>query len=151
MSKGALKRNDIRQLRHSTKDLHIYFLASPRRRETEGLSIRLKDIDFSTNPVKVFVRGEYTKTKQDRYVYLSTEAITFMKSWLEYKYRRYRSCYKESEKYMQEYVKPIENPDDLIFAIYHTNKQSEPKPQNMYYAFAFEFEKTLVNLLFGFM
>jgi integrase len=151
--KEALDRNDIRQIILGCSDIrlktYISFLASTGMRATEGLSIRLKDIDFTTNPVKVFVRGEYTKTKQDRYVYLSTEAITFMKSWLEYKYRRYRSCYKESEKYMQEYVKPIENPDDLIFAIYHTNKQSEPKPQNMYYAFAFEFEKTLDRIGFG--
>jgi integrase len=34
------------------------------------LSIRIKDIDFKASPVKLSVRGEYTKTKVDRTVFL---------------------------------------------------------------------------------
>jgi integrase len=57
--KEALDRNDIRQIILGCSDnrlkTYISFLASTGMRATEGLSIRLKDIDFSTNPVKVFV------------------------------------------------------------------------------------------------
>jgi integrase len=39
----------------------------------EALSVRIKDLDFKSNPAKVFVRGEYTKTRTDRIVFLTEE------------------------------------------------------------------------------
>ena len=36
-------------------------LAATGMRATEALSIRTKDLDLKSSPVKVFVRGEYTK------------------------------------------------------------------------------------------
>ena len=61
-------------------------------RAVEALSIRIKDLDFESNPAKVFVRGEYTKTKADRIVFLTQEVTQQLKSWLDYKYRTRRVC-----------------------------------------------------------
>lgn len=34
-------------------------------RAVEALSIRIKDIDFDSNPANLFVRGEYTRVYQN--------------------------------------------------------------------------------------
>jgi integrase len=44
-------------------------------RAVEALSIRIKDIDFDANPAKLFVRGDYTKTKVDRIIFLTAAKI----------------------------------------------------------------------------
>ena len=49
------------------------FLASTGMRAVEALSIRLKDINFDSNPARAYIRGEFTKTRQDRCVYLTSE------------------------------------------------------------------------------
>jgi hypothetical protein len=41
-------------------------LASTGFRAVERLSVRIRDPNLETHPAKVFVRGEYTKTKTDR-------------------------------------------------------------------------------------
>ena len=51
-------------------------LASTGLRATEALSIRIKDFISDSNnnfPSKAIIRGEYTKTKVDRYVFLTRE------------------------------------------------------------------------------
>jgi integrase len=48
-------------------------LAAPGMRATEALSVRIKDFDFKTNPARLFVRGEYTKTRTDRTIFLTEE------------------------------------------------------------------------------
>ena len=47
------------------------FLASTGLRAVEALSIRVKDLDMGSYPAKVTIKGEYTKTKVDRYVFLT--------------------------------------------------------------------------------
>jgi integrase len=51
------------------------FLASTGLRAVESLSIRVKDLDMRSYPAKVTIRGEYTKTKVDRYVFLTREMV----------------------------------------------------------------------------
>jgi integrase len=69
-SKEALNKQDIINILNSCSDIrlktYVMLLAATGMRATEALSIRIKDIDFKASPVKVFVRGEYTKTKVDR-------------------------------------------------------------------------------------
>ena len=48
-------------------------LAATGMRAGEALSIRIKDLDFDSNPSKLFVRGEYTKTRTDRIIFLTDE------------------------------------------------------------------------------
>jgi integrase len=73
-------------------------LAATGMRAIEALSIRIKDLDFDSRSAKVFVRGEYTKTRADRIVFLTAEVTQQLKSWLDYKYRTRRVCHKEEQR-----------------------------------------------------
>jgi len=75
-------------------------LASTGLRATEALSIRLKDLDIGSDDdcvSKAIIRGEYTKTKVDRYVFLTREMQHQLKIWLDYKYRKRRICHIDKE------------------------------------------------------
>jgi hypothetical protein len=44
-------------------------------RAVEALAIRMKDIDFFLTPTKVHIRGEYSKTKTSRDIYILEEPL----------------------------------------------------------------------------
>ncbi len=112
-------------------------------RAVEALSIRIKDIDFDSNPARVFVRGEFTKTKTDRIVFLTEELIQQLKSWLNYKHRTRRVCHqdKQTEKIITEYRTPDKKDTDLVFAVYQDKKM--PSPDSLYEDLRKSFAKTL--------
>jgi integrase len=89
-------------------------------RAGEALSIRIKDLDFDSNPLRLSIRGEYTKTRTDRIIFLTDETARQLKSWLDYKYRTRRVCYKDRQggKTVSEYRTPTMNNTDLVFAVY---------------------------------
>ncbi len=78
--KEAIDKEDIIKILNGCSDLrlktYVMLLASTGLRATEALSIRIKDLDIRSNddcPSKATIRGEYTKTKVDRYVFLTRE------------------------------------------------------------------------------
>lgn len=77
---------------------YVMLLAASALRASGALSIRICDVEFDAHPVKVFIRGEYTKTKLDRFVYLTGEASKQLKTWLEYKYCTRRVCHIDENK-----------------------------------------------------
>ena len=83
---------------------YLLVLASSGIRATEGLAIRLKDIDFTSNPTKIHIRKEYTKTRIARDIYISDEATQYLKQWLDWKYHNQERPRKAEE-------------DDLVFTI----------------------------------
>ena len=89
-------------------------------RAGEALSIRIKDLDFDSNPSKLSIRGEYTKTRSDRTIFLTDEVANQLKSWLDYKCRTRRVCYKGKQdgKTISEYRSPTMINTDLVFAVY---------------------------------
>jgi integrase len=99
--KEALSKEDIIDILNACSDIrlktYVMLLAGTGMRATEALSIRIKDIDLKSNPAKVFVRGEYTKTKTDRTVFLTEEITQQLNSWLNYKYRTRRVCHKDEQ------------------------------------------------------
>jgi len=112
-------------------------------RATEALSIRIKDLYLESKSAKVFVRGEYTKTRTDRTVFLTEETVQQLASWLTYKYRTRRICYKDEQtkKTITEYRTPEKKESDLVFALYQNTQ--EPAPMNLYVEFVRSFGKTL--------
>jgi integrase len=147
-NKEALSKEDIIDILNTCSDFrlktYVMLLAGTGMRAVEALSIRIKDLDLKSNPAKIFVRGEYTKTRTDRTIFLTDEIKQQLNSWLKYKYRTRRVCYKgeHSEgKIITEYRIPERNDNDLIFAVYQNTKM--PAPINIYIDLGRSFGKTL--------
>jgi integrase len=87
----AIDQDDIRNilLKCDNRRLKPYLLvlASSGVRAKEACAIRLRDLDFQSNPTGLHVRGEYTKTKVSRDIYISTEATRYLKDLIEYKFK----------------------------------------------------------------
>lgn len=87
-SKEALSKEDIADILNACSDIKLktyaMFLAATGMRAIEALSIRIKDLDLKSSPAKAFVRGEYTKTRMDRTVFLTEEITQQLTSWLNY-------------------------------------------------------------------
>jgi hypothetical protein len=118
-------------------------LAATGMRAVEALSIRIKDLNFDSIPAKVFVRGEYTKTKVDRIVFSTQEVTQQLKSWLGYKHRTRRVCHQEKQngKVVTEYRTPHKTDIDLVFAVYQDKER--PNPGYLYDELCNSFGKTL--------
>jgi integrase len=144
--KEALSKEDIVNIVNTCSDIklrtYVMLLAATGMRAVEALSIRIKDLDFQSNPPKLFVRGEFTKTKSDRTIFLTSELRDQLSSWLDYKYRSRRVCYSNgSQKVITEYRTPEKNGTDLVFSVYQSAKK--PKPNNLYVDICTSFGKML--------
>ena len=75
--KEAIDKNDIVQILNGCSDIklktYVMLLAVTGARATEALWIRLKDLDLESNPAKLSIRGEFTKTKVDRHIFITKE------------------------------------------------------------------------------
>jgi len=60
----------------------ILTLASSGMRIGEALAVKLSDVDLSSNPARIVVKGENTKTGDTRTVFVSKEAKEALKEWL---------------------------------------------------------------------
>ena len=151
-NKEALSKDDVIDILNACSDIrlktYVMFLAAGGFRAVEALSIRIKDLDLDSKPARVFVRGEYTKTKADRTVFLTEEVTQQLRSWLSYKYRKRRVCYKgedhdhqNSEKTITEYRIPDREQNHLT--ICSLSEYKMPNPDGIYDDIAKSFAKTL--------
>ncbi|HSF51082.1 MAG TPA: tyrosine-type recombinase/integrase [Nitrososphaeraceae archaeon] len=167
--KEAIDKNDIVNILNGCSDLrlktYVMLLASTGCRATEALSIRNRDLDLDSIPAKVTIRGEYTKTKVDRYVFLTKEMVSQLKKWLDYKYRTRRVCSKDKEtgKLIDEYRTPNKSLNDLVFLVQSNNNPSNKNtattnrsprvprsiPHNTYYHIVRRFSNTLDRIGMG--
>ena len=103
-------------------------------------------MDLKSSPAKVFVRGEYTKTRTDRTIFLTEEIVQQLNSWLSYKYRTRRVCHKDDQsgKIITEHRTPQKKESDLVFAVYQS--KDAPNPRNLYFELIKHFEKMLDSM-----
>ena len=166
-NREAIDKNDIINILNSCSEIrlktYVMLLACTGLRATEALSIRVKDLNLesSSQQAKVIIRGEYTKTKVDRYVFLTREMAEQFKKWLGYKYRKRRVCGRDKDtgELIDEYRTPEKTQNDLVFSIrnnYYKTKKSNnnnrlqrSKPQNNYYYMTTLFAKTLDRIGMG--
>ena len=131
--KEGLSKEDIVELLNVCDNIrlrtYVMLLAATGMRAVEALSTRITDLDIDSNPAKLFVRGEYTKTKVDRVIFLTEEVSQQLKSWLGYKYRTRRVSHqdKQTGKSIIESRTPDKNSNDLIFAVYQSKDRQNPK------------------------
>ena len=74
-------------------------LASSGMRIGEATQIKIEDVDFDNEPVKINLKAEYTKTKDPRITFISNEAAFYLKEWL-----------KNHDSYLQGAVKRLNLP-----------------------------------------
>lgn len=136
--KKAIDRADIVNILTSTTNLrlrtYIHLIAATGMRAVEGLSIRLKDIEFDKDPAVVHIRGEFTKTKTDRHVYLTKECAEQLKQWIDYKYRE-RARYDKTNNTYRKYTYPKKE-TSLVFSMLFNR---ETDPDAMYHTIQKEF------------
>jgi integrase len=141
----ALTKEDIINILNACSDIrlktYVMLLAATGMRASEALCTRLIDYDLSANPPRLYIRGEYTKTKVSRFVFLTQELVQQISLWLEYKYRTRRICSKDekSDKTLIEYKTLERNDHNLLFSVNRTNADI----QGLYNQFAANFGKTL--------
>src|SRR6478752_7462544 len=96
-NKEAISKEDIADILNHCSDIklktYVMLLAATGMRASEALHIRIKDIDFEKHPTELYVRGENTKTRADRTVFLTEEITNQLNAWLKFKYRTRRVCY----------------------------------------------------------
>jgi integrase len=145
--KEALSKEDVIEILNVCDNIrlriYVILLAATGMRAVEALSIRIKDINFDSNPATLFVRGEYTKTKVDRFIFLTEEVTQQLRSLLEYKYRTRRVCHqdKQNGRTITEFRTPNKKDTDLVFAVYQDKKM--PNPGYLYDDLVKSFGKTL--------
>jgi integrase len=89
-------------------------LASSGMRIGEALKLKVEDVEFDTKPVKVNIRGEYTKTGNSRLAFISREAAEAIQEWLKVRSQYIKAAAGKSkprEHYKVEFKgKPIDDP-----------------------------------------
>ncbi len=71
-------------------------LASSGMRIGEALQLELDDIDLDNDPPKISIRGEYTKSGDPRYTFISGETKEHILEWLKYRTEYLKSASKRS-------------------------------------------------------
>jgi len=166
--KEAISKEEIREILLKCSNIklktYLMLLASTGMRATEALALRHKDFDFdedndNRNNRQAFVRirGEFTKTRTDRYVFLTRELVEQCKAWTDFKHRRRRitkvmnpasSNDNASGKAISQWVEPKPSPDDLFFAM-PRNRKRRSSLRGLYVHMSEEFAKTLDRTGFG--
>jgi integrase len=169
--KEAISKEEIREILLKCSDIklktYVMLLAATGMRATEALALRNKDFDFddegSRNNRQAFIRirGEFTKTRTDRYVFLTKEVVEQCKAWIDFKYRRRRITKvvnnsssgggaedsESSSKATSYWIEPKPSPDDLFFSTPRKRKKSSLG--GLYVHMSEEFAKTLDRIGFG--
>lgn len=94
----------------------ILILASSGMRLNEALSITISDIDLKANPAMITIRGEYTKTGDYRFTFISREAIEALTEWLKVREQYLQSSANRNNGLVQHgKATPKTTKDDRIF------------------------------------
>jgi integrase len=121
--KKALTKGDIADILNACSNVrlktYVMLLAATGMRASEAISVRICDLDLDSNPARLYLRGEYTKTRSDRTVLLTQEVAKQLRNWSEYKFRKRRVSYydKRTSKSISEYRVPPKMDNDLVFSM----------------------------------
>lgn len=177
--KEPLGKEEIREILLKCSDIklktYVMLLAATGMRATEALALRYKDFDFDDDnknnnnhrQAYVRIRGEFTKTRTDRYVFLTRELVEQCKAWIDFKYRRRRitrvvsqsnsSSTREddnnrsgahSNKTISQWVEPDFSPDDMFFSMPRGRRRASSL-QSLYVHMSEDFARTLDRIGFG--
>jgi integrase len=153
--KEALEKKTIVEILNACSEIrlktYVMLLASTGMRPSEALSTSISDYDFESNPPKLHLRGENTKTKTDRIIFLTQEIVSQLHNWLQFKYRERRVSYydKNSRNFVSKRRTPAKSNNDLIFAVRNYKKLRKTSCTSMYSEMALSFSKNLDRMGLG--
>ncbi|MEM3538325.1 MAG: tyrosine-type recombinase/integrase [Nitrososphaerales archaeon] len=82
------------------KDKSLFLvLASSSMRIGEALKLKVEDMDLTSDPARINVNGEYTKTGNPRVAFISCEAKESLEEWLKIRNEALNSAIGRSAKY----------------------------------------------------
>lgn len=148
-NKEAISKEDIVTILNACSSLklktYVLFLAATGCRATEAISTRICDFNFEVSPARVFIRGEFTKTKTDRYLYLTKELVQQLKLWFDFKYRTRNIGYYDRVTRTSSNNKrtPTVNNELFLFSTIHSRN---PTIDSLYINLLTAFEHTLDRL-----
>ena len=151
-NKEALSKKDVIEILNNCSDIrlktYVMLLAATGMRASEALNIQIKDIGFDNRPATIYIRGENTKTKTDRIIFLTDEVTNQLNTWLKYKHRTRRVCYQNksvvvenNKKTITVYRTPNIQKKDLVFSGHQSDQA--PDPSSLYVDLSSSFAKTL--------
>jgi hypothetical protein len=106
-------------------------------RAAEALSIRYRDIDWENHTV--MLRAEFTKTREQRFVFLTKECINQLQSWKEHRERE-RRIVSQGGKKIEKISRPFKENDLFFTTGHHVGVVS---PRNLYHTLVAPFDKVL--------
>jgi integrase/regulator of replication initiation timing len=98
-------------------------LASSGMRIGELMQVKLSDIDLTTTPPEIVVRGEGAKSGSTRTVFISTEAKETLEEWLKVRDKYLEAAKNKANGIAKNRVKPIE--DNRLFPFTAENFRSQ--------------------------
>lgn len=94
----------------------VLTLASSGMRIGEALQITLNDVDLKSNPPTITIRGEYTKTGEQRFTFINKEARESIDEWLKVRNTYiHNACNKTNGLVQGNYAKPKNKDDNRLF------------------------------------
>jgi integrase len=171
--KEPIGKEEIREILLKCSDIklktYVMLLAATGMRATEALALRYKDFDFgddnNNHQAFVRIRGEFTKTRINRYVFLTRELVEQCKAWIDFKYRPRRitkvvshsnsSSSRDDDnrngshcnKTISQWIEPELSPDDMFFSMPRGRRRSSL--QSLYVHMDEDFARTLDRIGFG--
>ena len=134
--------NDIRtilnQCHNRRLKTYLLVLASSGARPIEACAIRICDINFDSAPVQLHIRAEYTKTKKSRDIFISDEAASWLKEWVEYRFGIVLNKTKKIDRRISE---------SLLFQVYNIDIHNTA-PQSIYQKLVKQFHRVLIAVDF---
>lgn len=134
--------NDIRtilnQCHNRRLKVYLLVLASSGVRAIEACAIRLCDLNFDSTPVQLHIRAEFTKTKKSRDIFMSDEAASWLKEWIESKFGVILNKTQRIDKSVSQ---------SLVFQVFDIDNYSTT-PQSIYKKLVQQFHKVLSDVDF---
>ena len=148
-TKEALSKEDIINILNACSSIklktYVLFLVATGCRATEAVSTRMCDFNFEMSPARVFIRGEFTKTRTDRYVFLTKELVQQLKLWFDFKYGTRNIGYYDrvTRTSTNDKRTPVVNHEQFLFSTIHSRN---PTIDSLYINLLTAFEHTLDRL-----
>ncbi len=98
-------------------------MASTGLRISEALSLEMDDLRLHSDPAEIIIRGEKSKTGEQRVVFLTAEAKKLLLDWLEVRDQFLQKSYERTETFRKIGKTPIDLSDKRVFPFHQSTAE----------------------------